>query len=147
MRAVLCNFYWIKRARQPLHNQPAGERASKKLTLQAYGIEDVEPPALPLVPVVRVPISNTDSDIEVLGTRNEFQLPHLRQGCTQFKFDPSSTGDQHYSSALYSKSTFECKILRSVRLLRVRLSCQQMLGCQFNGNSCVQPLARWGQEQ
>lgn len=53
-------------------------------------IEIVEPTETPMVPVARLP-SNTsnDDDIEVVGAVNEVRLPHMRQHCTQFKFDPT----------------------------------------------------------
>jgi hypothetical protein len=79
-----------------------------KLALQNDGIEVVDATAQPIVPVARMPTPSIDEDIEVVGAKNEVRLPHLRQDCTQFKFQ-SSYGS-HYSRSFLDTNSKTCDL-------------------------------------
>lgn len=101
-----------KRAKIKQERRQKAIAETAKLALHVDGIEvvDAAVAAPPIVPVARVPAADTsatktDDDIEIIGAKNELRLPHLRQDCTQFKFDPAS---QHgYQYRTYSRSTVD----------------------------------------
>eukprot|EP00429_Kryptoperidinium_foliaceum_P043107 CAMPEP_0176102834 /NCGR_PEP_ID=MMETSP0120_2-20121206/51588_1 /TAXON_ID=160619 /ORGANISM="Kryptoperidinium foliaceum, Strain CCMP 1326" /LENGTH=1287 /DNA_ID=CAMNT_0017436909 /DNA_START=94 /DNA_END=3957 /DNA_ORIENTATION=- len=58
--------------------------------IEEDGLEIVDPSAETIVPAASMPSTSNDDEIEVVGAKNETKLPHMRQHCTHFKFDPAA---------------------------------------------------------
>ena len=91
--------------------------AISKLNLAEHGLEIVQPMAQPLVPVARAPSASAvaededEIEIEIMGAKNELRLPHLRQDCSQFKFDATPFNrSQCYSSSVLETNAKCCDL-------------------------------------
>ena len=94
--------------------KPAAAAAKATPALEDDGLEVVDQSDQPLVPVARMPTPSTsanDDDVEVVGAKNEVRLPHMRQHCTQFKFDPTpSTVQQQYQQSTLDTNSKSCDL-------------------------------------
>jgi hypothetical protein len=63
-------------------------RAVTPASVQVEDVEVAEPIKNAMVPVAQKPTAS-DEDVVVVGAANQLRLPHMRQHCTEFKFDPT----------------------------------------------------------